>query len=96
MMAAYRFRIVIERSEFRLPIADGVAVAIARGLGHAQQLGGADLGVHLAAASRVCGRYRMAEMHAPTWAAILIVGRMAEVGSFHPFLCERDVRLNEL
>jgi hypothetical protein len=51
MMAAYRFRIVVERLEFRL--ADRRwrrgrdRLEFARGLGHAQQSGGADLGTHL-------------------------------------------------
>jgi len=51
MMAAYRFGIVVERSELRL--ADRgwrggrYRLEFARGLGHAEQFGGADLGTHL-------------------------------------------------
>src|SRR5258708_532235 len=51
MMTAYRFGVVVERSELRL--ADRgwrggrYRLEFARGLRHAEQLGGADLGTHL-------------------------------------------------
>src|SRR5713226_5230077 len=51
MMAAYRFGIVVERSELRLTDRGWRGgrdrLEFARGLGHAQQLGGADLGTQL-------------------------------------------------
>src|SRR6516225_6803931 len=51
MMTAYRFRIVLERSELRLTdrrwCRGRDRLEFARGLGHAEQSGRADLGTHL-------------------------------------------------
>lgn len=60
-----------------MPIADGVAVAIARGLGHAQQLGGADLVVHLCSGLTRLRPVQDGGDARADRAAILIVGRMA-------------------